>query len=277
MADKNGSSNLHFLAHGLFRGSRPILLLLFILSAWEAMVQAHWVDGRLFPAPSSILWAILDMAEMGILWSDVTASVLRVTVGFLSASTVAILLAAVFSRSEMLAVLCTPIIEVVRPISVIAWIPISVLWFGLGNRAAWFIICIGAFFPIFTNAFVGFKSVDLSHVQAAQCLGAGRVLFVKEVLWPSALPHILTGMRIGLGTGWTAVIAAELIAGQSGLGYMIQMARMMLETEKVIGGMIMIGVIGYGMNFVVMQLEKHLVPWRDDANHTSGLATVKSD
>ena len=127
MAPKNGSRNLRFLANGLLRGSRPILIPLFILFAWEAMVRCHWADGRLFPAPSSILRAILDMAEMGILWKDVTASVLRVTIGFLSASTVAILLAAVFSRWEILAALCTPIIEVIRPVSVIAWIPISVL------------------------------------------------------------------------------------------------------------------------------------------------------
>jgi len=149
----------------------------------------------------------------------------------------------------------------IRPISVIAWIPIAILWFGLGDRSAWFLIFLGSFFPIFTNTYFGVRSVQPIHIQVAQCLGAGRWLFLREVL-PSALPYILSGMRIGLGTGWTCVIAAELITASSGLGYMIQVARAMIETEKVLGGMVIIGAIGFAMNYLMGAIERRLTLWR---------------
>jgi NitT/TauT family transport system permease protein/sulfonate transport system permease protein len=231
--------------------------------AWELAVRVGWIDGRLFPPPSAIAKAIVVMAQLGLLWADISASVLRVTVGFLIASVVAIALAVLLARWRGLAFYLMPAVDMIRPISVIAWIPIAILWFGLGNRPAWFIIFLGSFFPIFTNTYLGVRSVEPVHINAARCLGAGRVLFLREVLLPSALPYILTGMRVGLGVGWMCVIAAELIAAQSGLGYMIQLARVMLETEKVIAGMIVIGVIGYVMNQSMVWLEHRLTPWRE--------------
>ena len=157
-----------------------------------------------------------------------------------------------------------PLVQILRPISPIAWIPIAILWFGLGDKPALFIIFLGSFFPIFTNTYVGFRSVAPIHIQAAQCLGAGRWLFFRKVLFPSALPYILTGMRIGLGFGWMCVIAAEMIAATSGLGYMIQLARNLMETERIFGGMIVIGIVGFAMNQAMLFLEHRLTPWRAD-------------
>ncbi|MGH2361072.1 MAG: ABC transporter permease [bacterium] len=231
--------------------------------AWELGVRFGWIDGRLFPPPTEIAKAIVVMAQLGLLWADIRASVVRVTVGFLIASLVAIGMAVLLARWKRLAFYLMPVVEMVRPISVIAWIPIAILWFGLGDRPAWFIIFLGSFFPIFTNTYVGVRSVETVHINVARCLGAGRLLFLREVLLPSALPYILTGMRVGLGVGWMCVIAAELIAAQSGLGYMIQLGRVMLETEKVIAGMIVIGVIGYVMNQTMVWFERKLTPWRE--------------
>lgn len=246
----------------LFDTAKKLLVVIALFLMWELAVWADLVNRQLFPPPSAVGRSIIELAQLGILWTDIQASIVRITIGFAIATAVAMVLAVILAHSDRLAGYVMPIIDLLRPISVIAWIPLAILWFGIGDKPAWFIIFLGAFFPIFTNTYLGFRSVDLVHTQVAECLGASRWLFIREVLLPSALPYILTGMRIGLGVGWMCVIAAELIAANSGLGYMIQLARSLIETEKVIGGMIVIGVIGFGMNHLMVYAERKLTPWR---------------
>ena len=241
---------------------RRLIVPFSLLLAWEAAVDWGLLDRNTMPAPSAVLRALADLAELGRLWPDVAASLGRIVVGFSLATIAGIALGGLLGWYRRLAEYLLPVIELIRPISVIAWIPIAILWFGLGNTSAWFLIFLGAFFPIFTNAFAGVRALAPTHLRVAQCLGVGRRQFVVSVLLPSALPLILTGMRIGLGTGWTCVIAAELIASTSGLGYMIQIARTMIETEKVLGGMLVIGLIGFAMNVAMAKLERWLTPWR---------------
>lgn len=259
---QNGAWRGVKLVFSVLEGLKKFAVVFALFLLWELAVRFGLVSGDLFPPPTAVGQAIIHLAQLGILWADVQASIIRVTIGFLIASVVAVALAIMLARSERLTTYFMPIIDLIRPISVIAWIPLAILWFGLGDKPAWFIIFLGSFFPIFTNTYLGFRSVDHIHIQVAECLGAGRWLFAKEVLFPSALPYILTGMRIGLGVGWMCVIAAELIAATSGLGYMIQLARTLIETEKVIGGMVVIGVIGFVMNQVMIYAEKKLTPWR---------------
>ena len=241
-------------------------LIIAMLVCWEVGVRVGWINGNLFPPPSQVMRAIVDLAQLGLLWRDTQASVIRVLVGFTIASIVAIGLAALLGRAPRLAFYFLPIVEIIRPISVIAWIPIAILWFGIGDKPAWFLIFLGAFFPIFTNTYLGIRAVQPIHVQAAQSLGAGKWLFARKVLFPSALPYVLAGMRVGLGVGWMCVIAAELIAASSGLGYMIQLARVLIETEKILAGMLIIGLIGFAMNFSMLLLEKKLTPWSQHAD-----------
>jgi NitT/TauT family transport system permease protein/sulfonate transport system permease protein len=235
---------------------------IFIL--WELGVRLHWINGNIMPAPSATLHALIDLAEAGYLWRDIGASVLRVTVGFGFAAFTAISLGLALGIWRSVAAYILPVIELIRPISVLAWIPLAILWFGLGDHSAWFIIFLGSFFPIFINTYLGACSVAPIHIQVAQCFGAGRWLFLRRVMFPSALPYIMAGLRVGLGVGWTCVIAAELIAATSGLGYMIQLARTMIETEKVMAGMIVIGVIGFIMNSGMLWLERRFIRWTPD-------------
>ena len=244
------------------KGVQKFSLAVGIVLVWEAAARTGLINVNLFPAPASIVIAIINLALLGVLWGDIQASVIRVTMGFLIASVISMAVAVILARSDRLTAYVMPIVDLLRPISVIAWIPLAILWFGIGDKPAWFIIFLGAFFPIFTNTYVGMRSVETIHLQVAECLGAGRWLFIREVLIPSALPFILTGMRIGLGVGWMCVIAAEMIASTSGLGYMIQLARVLIETERVIGGMVVIGIIGFTMNYLMLQLERKLMPWR---------------
>ncbi|KWV55235.1 hypothetical protein AS156_06095 [Bradyrhizobium macuxiense] len=225
---------------------------------WEFAVRSGLVNGNLFPPPSTIAAAIMDLARAGTLWRDVSASILRVVVGFSVATIAGVGFGLLLGRLPVLSRYVIPLIEVVRPISVIAWIPIAILWFGLGDRPAWFLISLGAFFPIFTSTYDGARSLADVYVRVARCFGAPRSLFIRQVLLPATLPHILTGMRIGLGTGWTCVIAAELVSATSGLGYMIQLARTTIETEKVLAGMMVIGLIGFVMNSLMLLVERKL-------------------
>jgi ABC-type nitrate/sulfonate/bicarbonate transport system permease component len=240
---------------------RHLIAIPVIFIVWELGVRLQWINGNIMPAPSATLHALYQLAEAGYLWRDIGASVLRVTIGFSLAAVAAISLGLALGIWRSAAAYILPVIELIRPISVLAWIPLAILWFGLGDHSAWFIIFLGSFFPIFTNTYLGARSVAPIHIQVAQCFGASRWLFLRRVMFPSALPYIIAGLRVGLGVGWTCVIAAELIAATSGLGYMIQLARTMIETENVMAGMIVIGVIGFIMNSGMLWLERRFIRW----------------
>jgi NitT/TauT family transport system permease protein/sulfonate transport system permease protein len=240
-------------------GTKYLLPILVALASWELAVRFDLINANLFPPPSAIAQALADLASSGMLWRDVLASIVRVSIGVSIAALFGIVLGLALGRLVGLARYVLPLIELIRPISVIAWIPIAILWFGLGDRPAWFLIALGAFFPIFTNTYDGARSLAEVHVRVARCFGAPRWLFIRQVLIPATLPYIMTGLRVGLGTGWTCVIAAELISATSGLGYMIQLARTTIETEKVLAGMVVIGVIGFAMNALMVVAERFLL------------------
>lgn len=238
---------------------KRFILIPILLAGWELAVRGGWLNGNLVPPPSAVLRALHDLSASGMLWEDIGASIQRVTIGFCIAAAVGIASGLLLGRVRRLAFYILPLVDLVRPISVIAWIPLAILWFGLGDRPAWFIIALGAFFPIFSNAYLGAVSVAEIHLRVARCFGAGRWLTLRKVLLPSALPYILTGLRVGLGVGWMCVIAAELISSTSGLGYLIQLARTTIETEKVLAGMVVIGLVGLCMNGIMLGLERVLV------------------
>lgn len=217
----------------------------------------------LLPAPLAVLHGFGQLVADGSLASDVTASMKRVVGGFLLASFAAVPTALLMAYSRRLGFLLSPIVMFLRPIPPIAWIPIAILWFGIGDPPSYFITALAAFFPIFINSYAGGISVRPEHIHAARSLGAGpRALFTKIYL-PSAMPMIATGLRIGLGQSWMAVVTAELVAAHSGLGYMIQANRLALETGLVLVGMCVIGVLGAAMSVVLEILERRvLVPWK---------------
>ncbi|WP_439587093.1 ABC transporter permease [Hydrogenophaga sp.] len=240
---------------------RRLLLVFGIVLAWEVASRAGWINPQSFPAPSAIGSAMAAQLASGDLLLGAWASLSRVFIGVSIASALGIALGALLARFDRVAFYVSPIVELVRPISVIAWIPVAIIWFGLGDEASWFIIALGAFFPVFTNTYSSVSLVPRVYLQAAQTLGLGRRLLLTQVLLPAALPGVLAGVRIGLGVGWMCVIAAEMISATSGLGYMIQTARILIETELVFAGMIVIGVVGFAMNWLMLLIGRRLTPW----------------
>lgn len=232
-------------------------IVLFLIGWTVAAWRLHNVV--LLPTPAQVLESYGQLIADGSLLRDVRSSLLRVFAGFAVAASVAVPLALMLAFSWPLRCMALPIITLIRPIPPIAWIPLSILWLGLGDPPSYFITAIAAFFPIFLNSFAGGLAIEHEHVNAARSLGARHCALLLRIMLPSALPMIFTGLKIGLGQSWMAVVTAELIAAQSGLGFMIQVSRLNLETARVLVGMTVIGLLGAIMTSFLGVLERRLI------------------
>lgn len=232
------------------------------LALWT-VASAVMGNPVLLPDPAAVVDGFFGLLRDGTLISDVAASMRRVLGGFAIAACLAVPLALLMAFSRPIGLLLSPIITFLRPIPPIAWIPIAILWFGIGDPPSYFITAVAAFFPIFINSYAGGHAVRPEHIHAARSLGARPMALFGRIFLPSAMPMISTGLRIGLGQSWMAVVTAELIAAHSGLGYMIQANRLALETGLVLVGMCVIGLLGAGMSVLLEILERRvLVPWK---------------
>lgn len=251
-----------------FRTSAAWLIISMALFLLVWMIAAFLFNNpTLLPMPWAVLEGFFSLIQDGSLIADVQASLQRVFVGFLIASIIGAPLGIFLAYFYVPRQIMVPIITLLRPIPPIAWIPLAILWFGIGNASSYFITAIAAFFPVFINSFAGGRAVDRHHIHAAKCLGAKQTALFSKVLLPSALPLVWAGLRIGLGQSWMAVVTSELIAAQSGLGYMIQANRLNLETSYVLVGMVAIGILGSLMNAVLGYIEKYIIPWKAEYLH----------
>jgi ABC-type nitrate/sulfonate/bicarbonate transport system permease component len=236
-----------------------------VFLVWQ-FVAGYWLPkGRpelstLLPPPSAIIKAAFEMIGSGELLSHLWQSLRRELIAFafaLSAVPIGIAMGWWKRVHEQL----DPIIEILRPIPPIAWIPLSILWLGIGNGQNQFIIFLGIFFPLLINTIQGVKNIEPNLVRAARCLGASEWQILKRVVLPAALPQVLTGIRIGFGVGWMALVAAELVGASSGLGFLINDARSLLKTDVVILGMLTIGVVGLLIDLLIRKMAKRMLPW----------------
>jgi len=247
---------------------RSIVGFAIFLTAWEVFASIGLINAVLLPSPSTLFWAAGDLLRSGALLRHVSASIERVLVGFALAALIGLTLGVVLGWFRTLSDFVKPLVEALRPIPPIAWTPLAILWFGVGNAPSYFLVFIGAVFPVFVSTYSAVRNIERTQINAALCLGATPSMLIWDVLIPGALPVIFPGLRIALGVGWMCVVAAELIAAQSGLGYMIQQSRLLLQTQFVLTGMIVIGIIGFTMNAVMTAIERRLVPWQESSKAT---------
>jgi len=203
----------------------------------------------------------------GELLQDAYASMSRVIGGFLIGGVLALPLGLLMGTNKTVFKLFDPLIQVLRPIPPIAYIPLAILWFGLGNPPAFFLISIGSFFPILMNTIAGVHHVDGIYIRAARNLGAGQLTMFRRVILPAATPYILTGARIGMGTAFIVVIVAEMIAVNNGLGFRILEAREYFWSDKIIAGMFTIGLFGLAIDMGMNALNQHLLKWHRGLEH----------
>ena len=211
--------------------------------------------------------AIEGDSEGAYLSEHILASLSRVLIGFTAAAATAIPLGIIIGRYRLADSIFGPVIEAMRPIPPIAWIPLSILLFSsnmLGAQA--FIIWIGAFFPILINTTTGVKRTEPVHIDAAKTLGASEQQILGKIVIPSAGPEIFAGLRIGFGISWMCLVAAEMIGGRVGLGYLVWIMQQVGRTGAVISSMFLIGLIGFLITYFFLYIEKHLIKWKQSVS-----------
>jgi NitT/TauT family transport system permease protein len=235
----------------------PLCVVAGLLGAWQAAVT--WTHSLVFPTPWEVVQGAVELAAKGVLHKYVISSLFRVIWSFLLAVAVGVPFGLILGWWGRAAQAFNPIIQVLRPISPIAWIPLSILWFGLSEAAPMFLIFLASVFPITVAAMASVQSIQLNYLRAARNFGLTRLRLFLHVILPATLPQILTGLRIALGIAWLVVVAAEMVVvnpQSGGLGYLILDSRSAGRYDLVVAGMLIIGVIGLVLDVLVRQFER---------------------
>jgi NitT/TauT family transport system permease protein len=231
-----------------------------LLVAAAFVVVWHWAvtlsDSTIFPKPWQVLTGMLELTRKGVMARYIVASLFRVSSGFLLALLIGVPLGLLLGWFASASQAFNPAIQVLRPISPIAWIPVAILWFGVSDLAPIFLIFLASLFPITTATMAAVQNIQQVHLRAARNFDVRGLTLFRYVIFPAALPQIITGTRIALGVAWLVVVAAEMIAVNSGLGYLIIDARNAgMRYDLVISGMVIIGLIGLALDSLVRRLE----------------------
>ena len=241
------------------RACLPCLL----LGTWYLFTEIYRpFHPTLLPSPVAVWKFFLRVAGNGELLEHSLASLARIFYANVGALVLGVPLGLAMGLSQTAERLFDGLLSLFRPIPPLAWVPLSILWLGIGTLSVVFITFLAAFFAILINTMAGARSVDKLHVRAALSLGASRSRLMTHVVLPTIVPYVFTGLRISIGVSWMSIVAAELIAASSGLGYMITYYREVLRTDAIVVGMLTIGVIGLIMDLAARRLERWMMPWR---------------
>jgi ABC-type nitrate/sulfonate/bicarbonate transport system permease component len=245
------------------------LIPLLVILIWQGLSSIQVIPSYKLSSPIEIVLGFKDLLMVGVppgnlLHNHILYSLYRVALGYIIAALLAIPVGLLMGWSPGLLRMLRPLIEVVRPIPPLAWIPIAILWFGIGIKSAAFIIFLGAFFPILLNTISGVLSIHPILIEAARTLHAKEKDVFLKVLLPGAVPSIFVGMRIGIGIGWMTLVAAEFTGVKEGygLGYMIMTARDIQRPDEILAGMLVIGVIGLLIDIGLRATESRMIRWR---------------
>jgi NitT/TauT family transport system permease protein len=226
-----------------------------LLCVWHYSVL--WTGTKIFPSPLSVEKGIAELFHKHVLWADIADSLRRVAIGYGAAVLVGVPLGLCLGWFPPAHQVVNPLLQILRPISPIAWIPVAIIFFGIGDPAAIFLVFLGAFFPIVVAAVSGVSSVPLIFRRAGRNFGLSNFQLLRKVVFPAAMPQILVGLRIALGIAWLVVVAGEMIAVDSGLGYLVIDSRNSGKRyDLVVAAMLMIGVMGLLLDVAFRRLEK---------------------
>jgi NitT/TauT family transport system permease protein len=242
-----------------------VLGLLGLVVAWEAVTRTGWVPPLFLPSPLGVLAAGAEMLGTGELAVHLATSLRRIVVGFglgaLGGVSVG-LAVGVFSLAEAIG---NPLIAATFPIPKIALLPLLILWLGIGEASKIAVIMLGVFFPMAINTYTGVRHADPLLIRAAVSFGAGRWSVIRKVMLPSALPMIFAGLKLGAGTSLLLLVAAEMIAASSGIGFLILNAQNLMETTKLMVGIVLLSLLGLASHWLLVRLERAALPWRAEA------------
>lgn len=234
-------------------------LALFVL--WCLASAFAWVNPYLLPSPKSVYLAFIELLHDGTLFEHIQASLARAFGGYLAAAFIALPMGYLFAKNDSLHVQSRLILESLRMIPPLSLIPLLILWLGIGEVAKLTIVLLASFFPIYLNAYSGFKQLDYRYGELAKVLNLGTFEKIRHIEFPGALPSVFTGLRLGFGYSWRALVSAELIAASSGLGYLISDASEMARTDVVFVGIFMIAVLGITGDILFQHALRKVAPW----------------
>ncbi len=238
-----------------------LVLPVVLLAVWEAASRLGLIQATLLPRPSAIAEVLVELIKSGELLVNLGISIIRVTEGFIIGATLGVLVGVQVALVPKLRIAVSLIFGVLRPIPVIAWIPVLILWMGIDEGSKITVIAIGSFWTILVNVVEGIKNVDKKYLEVATILEKDRKTLLLKVILPAALPAIFTGVRVGIDVAWRSVVAAELIAASSGIGYMIMYARELSQIDVVLVGVFSIGCTGIIIDKLLKMLETRLLSW----------------
>lgn len=246
-----------------------IATLLVLLLVWWAVTALHLISPLFLPAPQLVLHQLYVIGSPqgfmdATLWQHLAASLTRIVIALLAAVIIGVPVGIAMGLNDTVRGILDPLIELYRPVPPLAYLPLMVIWFGIGETSKILLIYLAIFAPVALSALAGVRSVSQVRVRAAQALGASKIQVLRYVILPSALPEILTGIRIGLGVGWSTLVAAELIAATRGLGFMVQSAGEFLATDVVIAGISVIALIAFSLELGLRALQRRLTPWHGE-------------
>ena len=253
----------------------PIL----VLAGWEAFSRSGALPAALLPAPSTVLWAWADwvfgtdgntQTYSGHWVYDMAASFSRVLAGFAIATALAVALGVAIGWSRATEVVIEPTLQMLRPIPPVSWIPLAIIWFGIANKPAIFLVFLGAFFPILLNTIHGVKNCDRNLIRAGAMVGGNNRGLLRFIVLPAALPNIFAGLRIGIGSAWMLTVTAEMVAVKSGLGYVLWDSYYFLRYDLVLAAMASIGLLGFLSDLGIRAVMARVLHWQRNTTIQGG-------
>lgn len=251
--------------HALHRRRHPVARvvgLLGLLVLWETLTRTGWVPALFLPSPVAVLAAGVEMLVSGELATHVATSLGRILLGFALGALGGVAVGLAVGVSGLAEAVGTPLIAATFPIPKIAMLPLLILWLGIGEASKVAVITLGVFFPMAINTYTGVRHADPLLLRAAASFGAGRWSLIRKVMLPSALPMIFAGLKLGAGTALLLLVAAEMIAAGSGIGFLVLNAQNLMETTKLMVGIVLLSALGLLSHWALVRLERRCVPWR---------------
>jgi sulfonate transport system permease protein len=247
-------------------GGRGLLVIswiapLVLLASWEVLAQAGWLSPQVLPAPSKVLMTAFKLAISGSLLNDLGVSMLRAAAGFAIGGGVGFALGTLVGFSRIAEALIDRSVQMIRAIPFLALLPLVIVWFGVGEAEKIFLVSLGVCFPIYINTTLGIRQVDPKLLELGRVQGLGTWQLIRRIILPGALPSILTGVRYSLATAWLALVVAETIGAQSGLGFLAMDAREFLRTDVIVLTIVIYALIGVAADSIARLLERRLLAW----------------
>lgn len=235
------------------------------LVVWEWAAQAGYLPPWQVPAPSDIYYTLIDLFASGDLWVHMGASLRRVMLGFALGGGAGLLVGLSVGLSKVVERLLGTTLQAIKSVPSLGWVPLLILWFGIGEASKLTLIAIGAFFPVYVNVVAGLKGVERKLIEVGQVQGLSHLAILVRIMVPSAMPSLLTGLRVGLTQGWLFMVIAELMAASEGLGFLLSMGREVGRPDLLLGSLVLLALLGKVTDTAMAWIERRALKWRDTA------------